>query len=356
MTTEGFGPGRDAPAKAILNGGEIGGKAWVPGESDVSIRPGWFWRESENDKVKSLHHLLYIYYSSVGHNSLLLLNVPPDTRGLIHECDAARLKEFRQALDEIFDEDLAKGASVEASATRGRKFRAENLIDDDYDSYWSAGDDVKQASITLEFTEPKTFNRVQLQEYIPLGQRVAAFTIDVLDEDGSWKPVARETTIGYKRIVHIPVTTTSAVRVNVEEALACPVLNGFALFMDNIYVSDELTKLPAGEVRAASEPLVVDTGEPRSLKGFVYVPKENGEGGVITTYKIEASSDCENWTLVCDEMMFENVLNNPVAQEVVFERPIWTRLLRLTPIRVETGTGSAPVPSVTYGVSAFAAR
>lgn len=341
-----------------LNEGIVGGNTWAPAETDVSIRRGWFWKESENGTVKSLQHLLKIYYESVGRNSLLLLNVPPDTNGLIHPVDSTRLMELRAALDEIFSVDLAKDARVEAENVRGgsRKYRAENMLRGNYDKYWAVDDSITTVSFTVTLPEKRTFNRVQLQEYIPLGQRVAAFTIDVLDEDGSWKPVARETTIGYKRIVHIPVTTTSAVRVNVEEALACPVLNGFALFMDNIYVSDELTKLPSGEVRAASEPLVVDTGEPRSLKGFVYVPKENGEGGVITTYKLEASSDCENWTLVCDEMMFENVLNNPVAQEVVFERPIWTRLLRLTPIRVETGTGSAPVPSVTYGVSAFAAR
>ncbi len=341
-----------------LNEGIVGGNTWAPAETDVSIRRGWFWKESENGTVKSLQHLLKIYYESVGRNSLLLLNVPPDTNGLIHPVDSARLMELRTALDEIFSVDLAADARVEADNVRGacRKYRAENMLKADYDKYWAVDDSLTTVSFVVTLPERRAFNRVQLQEYIPLGQRVAAFTIDVLDEDGSWKPVARETTIGYKRIVHIPVTTTSAVRVNVEEALACPVLNGFALFMDNIYVSDELTKLPAGEVRAASEPLVVDTGEPRSLKGFVYAPKENGEGGVITTYKLEASSDCENWTLVCDEMMFENILNNPVAQEVVFERPIWTRLLRLTPIRVEAGTGSAPVPSSTYGVSAFAAR
>ena len=117
INVKGYGPGLDAPSKKSLNCGDVNGETWVPGEADVSIRPGWFWRESENDKVKSLDHLLHIYYNSVGHNSLLLLNVPPDTRGLIHENDVTRLKEFRQALDEIFAADLSDGAVVEAQAS-----------------------------------------------------------------------------------------------------------------------------------------------------------------------------------------------------------------------------------------------
>lgn len=235
MTIEGFGPGNDAPAREILNEGEIGGKSWVPGEADVSIRPGWFWRESENDKVKSLQDLLHIYYSSVGHNSLLLLNVPPDTRGLIHECDAARLNEFRQALDEIFDEDLAKGAAAEASSTRSRRYSAGNLIDNDYDSYWAAKDGARQASISLEFDTPETFNRVQLQEYIPLGQRVAEFNLEIMDEAGKWKKIADATTIGYKRIVLTDMVTAKALRVNITEALATPILNSISIYRDDIY-------------------------------------------------------------------------------------------------------------------------
>ena len=340
-----------------LNEGIVGGNTWAPAETDVSIRKGWFWKERENSTVKSLQHLLKIYYESVGRNSLLLLNVPPDTCGLIHPVDSARLMEFRAALDEIFSDNLAKDARVEADNVRGgsRKYRAENMLRGDYDKYWAVDDSLTSVSFVVTLPQKRTFNRVQLQEYIPLGQRVAAFTIDALDEDGSWKPIARETTIGYKRIVHVPVTTTTAVRVNIEEALACPVLNGFALYMDNIYVSHELTNLPTGEVKSASDPLVVDTGAPRSLKGFVYAPKENGEGGVISTYKLEASIDCENWTVLYEEKMFENIVNNPVAQEVVFDEPIRARMLRLTPIRVETGTGSATVSSPTYGVTAFTA-
>ena len=226
-----------------LNEGIKGGNTWSAAETDVSIRPGWFWRESENTKVKSLQHLLKIYYESVGRNSLLLLNVPADTRGQIHKADSLRLMELRAALDEIFRVDLSEGGKVESDNVRGgsRQFKAQNILNRNYDKYWTTDDNVTKASLVVTLPEARTFNRVQLQEYIPLGQRISSFTIDAMSPDGSWQPIARETTIGYKRIVHVPTTTTTAVRVNIEESEACPILNGFALYMDNIYTSIEMS-------------------------------------------------------------------------------------------------------------------
>ena len=342
-------------SRKMLNEGTPYGNAWVAAESDVSIRPGWFWRESENSQVKSLQHLLKIYYESVGRNSLFLLNVPPDTRGLIHEVDSLRLMELRAALDEIFSEDLAEGAVVEADNVRGgaRRFRAQNMLDKDYDKYWAVDDSLTTVSFTVTLPEQRTFNRIQLQEYIPLGQRVAAFTIEALKEDGSWEQIARETTIGYKRIVQVPETTTSALRVNILESFACPVLNGFALFMDNVYVSDEAgaTQAAPGLIKAASEPIMADLGEEVTLKGFAYTPKENGEGGVIVTCRLEVSVDGSAWTVAKDDIMFDNIVNNPIAQQVVFDAPVQARYLRVVPIRVETGSGEVGVPSSTYGVA-----
>lgn len=345
-------------SRRMLNEGTPDGNAWVAAESDVSIRPGWFWRASENTQVKSLQHLLKIYYESVGRNSLFLLNVPPDTRGLIHEADSLRLMELRAALDEIFSVDLSEGAVVEADNVRGgaRRFRAMNLLDEDYDKYWATDDSLKAASFTVTLPESRTFNRVQLQEYIPLGQRVSAFSIDVLKEDGSWEQIARETTIGYKRIVQVPVTTTSAIRVNIEESYACPVLNGFALFMDNIYVSDEVGNASAtpGRIKAASDPIMADLGEIRTLKGFAYTPKENGEGGVMVTCRVDVSVDGSQWTVLKDDIMFDNIVNNPITRQVLFDAPVQARYLRVMPIRVETGAGAVGVPSATYGISDFA--
>ena len=338
-----------------LNEGIKGGNTWAAAETDVSIRPGWFWRESENSKVKSLQHLLKLYYESVGRNSLLLLNVPADNRGLIHEVDSLRLMELRAALDEIFDEDLSAGAVVEADDVRGgaRRFMAQNLLDEDYDRYWAVDDSVTKVSFVVKLPEVRTFNRVQLQEYIPLGQRVSSFSIEALDEDGSWRPIAKETTIGYKRIVHVPVTSTCAVRVNIEDAEACPVLNGFALYMDEIYESHEMSNVPVGEVKNSSEPLVADLGEVKDVRGFVYAPKLNGEGGVIVDYQLEISDDGVSWTVISPVLMFNNIVNNPVAKEITFSPSVPTRYLRLVPLRTSEASGNASADSPTYGVSHF---
>lgn len=339
----------------ILNAGEADGDTWVAAETDVSIRPGWFWRESENGKVKTVQELLKIYYESVGRNSLLLLNVPADKRGHLHEVDSVRLMELRAAIDEIFATDLAEGAVAEADNVRGgsRKYAASNILDDDYDTYWAADDDVCKASFTVTLPEARTFNRVQIQEYIPLGQRVAAFSIEALGEDGNWKEIANETTIGYKRIVHVPVTVATAVRVNIEESLACPVINGFALYMDNIYVSDEKANIPVGEVRSAAEPLVLNLPETQTVEGFKYAPIYRGEGGCIVTYDLEVSADGSSWTKVYAGKMFENIINNPTEREVIFETPLKAKAIRMIPVRVEVSAGAAGKESETYGVSEF---
>ena len=231
FSPEGFTAGAGAPPGDTLQIGNIHGNAWVPAETDVPLRPGWFWRESENDKVKSLQELVSIYNTSVGRNSLLLLGVAPDITGHIHPADSARLMEFGAAIKEIFSTNLAEGATVKASSNRGREFKAANTLDGDYDSYWAAPDGINEAVLTFDLGTEKTFNRILLQEYIPLGQRIKAFTIKVLTTDGSWKEIASETTIGFKRIVPVETVTTSKIEVDVS-SFASPIINNFGLFMD----------------------------------------------------------------------------------------------------------------------------
>ena len=206
LNSEGFFPGRQSPSHQSLNEGDRDGSNWIPAETDVSIRPGWFWRASETPQVKSVQKLLQIYYESVGRNSLLLLNVPPDERGHIDPADSTRLMEFRGALDAIFSDNLADGARIR------RK-----------DNTW-----------TVKLNGVKTFNRLVLQENLTLGQRVAAFTVEAR-VDGEWQPVAQETTVGFKRIVLLPDVTADAVRIRIDESLAKPFLTTIALYLDDIY-------------------------------------------------------------------------------------------------------------------------
>ena len=325
-------PGASIPRDTMVIG-TPGGARWMPAEADVSIRPGWFWKESENSRVKSLQHLLKIYYETVGRNALLLLNVPPDQRGHIHEIDSARLREFRGALDAILAEDRLAGSTATADRVRGKRFAAANLLNDDYDAYWAAPDGCLSASVTVTFPEARTFNRVMLQEYIPMGQRVAGFDIEVQEENGEWRTVAQETTIGYKRLVLIPTVTATALRVNITRSYACPVLNRVAAYQDDIYVDLETAVALQETVRPAAEPLVADLGSPREVRGFSYVPVPAGKGGHIVTYDLLVSTDGQRWTPVLENRMFDNIVNNPIPQEVRFAAPVKARYLKLVPLR-----------------------
>ena len=203
LDVAGFTPGAGAPPRDTLARGNVFGKQWIPGEIDVSIRPGWFWRESENAQVKSVEQLADIWLTSVGRNALLLLNVPPDTRGRIHEIDSTRLMEFRAWREKVLGVNLAAAAGIRKRA-RG--------------SIWE---------ITLP--EARTVNYVQLQEDIALGQRISGFRVEVEDA-GGWRTVAEGTTIGYKRILPVASVTARKVRVTITASLARPVLKDIALY------------------------------------------------------------------------------------------------------------------------------
>jgi len=180
LNVTGFSRGHGAPPTKSLNEGDMNGEAWVPAETDVSIRPGWFYSPRTNDKVKTLEQLLDIYYSSVGRNSNLLLNVPPDQRGLIHPNDSLRLMEFKKAIDKEFSTNILQKATITAKHTRGNSsaYGAGNLLNDDDDSYWATDDNITQSCIEITLPQPESFNRFMVQEYILLGQRVAAFSIE----------------------------------------------------------------------------------------------------------------------------------------------------------------------------------
>lgn len=179
-----------------------------------------------DDQVKSQEELVEIYYGSVGRGSNLLLNVPVDRRGLIPYPDSVRLMELAEVIRKSFGDNIAESARVNASRYRGY-FKADHLIDNKVSTYWASADST--AEIEFVFNEPKTFNRIVLQEGIEFGQRVKAFAIDVW-QDGRYKELDRQTTIGYKRILSFNEVTTTKVRVRIIEAKAPPVLGEIKLF------------------------------------------------------------------------------------------------------------------------------
>jgi alpha-L-fucosidase/lysophospholipase L1-like esterase len=214
-----------------LTSGHADGTYWVPAECDVSIRPGWFFHQSQNEQVKTGKELLALYLTSVGRNASLLLNIPVDRRGLIHGNDVHRLMEFKMLRDSTFARNLAEGAHAVASQVRGgdKRFDAPSAVDDRADTYWATDDSVTKASLTVELRRPVEINCILLQEYIPLGQRVEEFSVDIL-ERGSWRQVASGTTIGHKRILKVPAANTSAVRLNILQSRACPTISRLALY------------------------------------------------------------------------------------------------------------------------------
>lgn len=214
-----------------LQYGHEDGTHWVPAEVDVSIRPGWFYHKSEDHKVKTLPHLLDIYYHSVGRGATLLMNFPVDPRGLIHETDVDQILKLSNALKADFAVNLAEKKDAEASNVRGnsKKYKASNVTDGDKETYWATDDLVSEASLTIDLEEPTEFNRFLIQEYIRLGQRVQEFTLEALVDD-QWKQLANETTIGYKRILRLPTTKASKVRVTIKKSKASPLITNVELY------------------------------------------------------------------------------------------------------------------------------
>jgi alpha-L-fucosidase len=308
LNIKGFEPGKKAPSQATLNKGDEDGEKWVPAECDVSIRAGWFYSNETNDKVKSVAQLLDIYNASVGRNGNLLLNVPVDRRGLIHANDSTRLMEFRRLLDATFKTNLARTAKVTVTDIRKNNaaVKAAYLVDGNNKTYWATPDDVLQAGITLTFAKPVTFNRVVLQEYIPLGQRVKAFTVEVW-ENGAFKEVAGETTIGHKRLLRIPATTTTRVRVQVKDAKACPVISEVQLYnAPDLLADPEISRNREGlvTIRCASpDPelhYTVDGTEPSMASARYTQPFELARGGVVKAKAFIHNGKTAGATVVAD--------------------------------------------------------
>jgi alpha-L-fucosidase len=213
----------------ILGEGHSDGNYWVPAEVDVSIRPGWFYHQSQDTLVRSAENLMELYYSSVGRNSNLLLNVPPDRRGLLNEADVKSLLAFKELRDKEFAVDLGRGKSAESSSNRGKKYIASFVNDGDPETYWATPDDVKTASVTINLGARQEVNRILIQEYIKLGQRVSKYTVYAMVDD-KWEKVADGTTIGHKVIRKFPTVMTTDIKLSIDDAKACPVISNIELF------------------------------------------------------------------------------------------------------------------------------
>ncbi len=237
LCTDGATPSDNKPAPAELETGhaplstancQLPTPNWVPAECDVSIRPGWFWHPQEHPKT--VEELMEIYYNSVGHNGLMLLNVPPDTTGRIPAEDSAVLVAFRAERERIFSHDLAHGAKARAWHHPGHGAR--NVLDSAYHTYWAATG--KSAELTLELDSVTEFDIIVIQEYIPLGQRITAVNLLYDMGDGLYSYTLGDeptcTTVGYKRIIRLDNPVKWRRVIFQFEGMAPPVINRIALY------------------------------------------------------------------------------------------------------------------------------
>ena len=187
--------------------------AWYPAETDVSIRPGWFYHAKQDGQVKTPEKLADIYFSSVGRNGLLLLNVPPDTRGRIADADVTSLMGMRAALDRTFASPAAEARPPQRVSAEGGPVR--------YDVPIAAG---------------RRFDVALLQEDIRQGQRVEAFTLEVCAA-GECREFAQGTTIGYKRLLRFPEVRIDAahqdarLRLTIVQTRGTPAVSALSLHL-----------------------------------------------------------------------------------------------------------------------------
>jgi len=316
----------------MLHYGVEDGDVWCPGETNTSIRPGWFYHETENEHVKSLSKLMDTYYKSVGRNSTLLLNFPVAPNGRIHPNDSLRGIAFKQMIDQVFKENLAEKAKITRSA-------AARNADDSKDG--------RDMVTTMVFQEPTAFNRFLAEEDIAQGQRVRKFSLEAL-VDGEWKQLEDElaergdglTTIGHRRIICFPTVKATQLRFTITDSKADPIISRIG-----VYLAPELTAdIPnSGEKRSSDlhiffgspQQMFIDWDTERDISTFRYLPPQNTKEGIITHYTLWGSTDWSNWTQLA-KGEFSNIINNPIWQTIRFN-PTKVRVLRFEADRLSGG-------------------
>ncbi|MBI4927201.1 MAG: alpha-L-fucosidase [Anaerolineae bacterium] len=219
LNPAGLGPGMENPA---LNNGERAGAQWLPAECDVSIRPGWFYHATEDHQVKTPDQLVDLYYQSVGRGASFLINLPPDRRGLVHEADAASLREFSARIQRTFQTDLARTALADCAGEN-----AAAVCDGDARTWFDLPQ--RQGEITLSFASPVELDVVSLREHLPSGQRIDAFALDAWLE-GGWVEQAAATSVGSRRLLRLPAIRTTRLRLRILQAAAPPAIQEIAVY------------------------------------------------------------------------------------------------------------------------------
>ncbi|MBO5252301.1 MAG: alpha-L-fucosidase [Bacteroidaceae bacterium] len=303
---------------------------WYPSEVDVSIRPGWFYHADQDEQVRSLANLVNIYYQSVGCNSVLLLNIPPDRRGLIHETDVQRIKELSEYLAKTFaDNQVVNGTGLwQAQAGDSKEY------------------EVKSGSMVNTFL---------IQEDIAQGQRVEDFLVEVYS-NGAWQYAAEGTTVGYKRLLRFSDCQPEKIRVTIRGTRAAANITNVGLYyaesLQDKGVKVKLSDVPVEgwrivnpDAQAAIDgdrktgwktegltSLIVDMGKEETIAGFCYAPIDDEDlTGTIYKYNFYVSTDGQNWTKCDANGEFSNIMHNPIPYFVRFGKNYTARYFKLEP-------------------------
>lgn len=296
---------------SMLHYGLENGDSWVPGETNTSIRPGWFYHSTEDGQVKSLSKLMEIYYKSVGRNSCLLLNFPIAPNGRISSIDSLRGIAFNKMIHEVFRTDLAVGAKIERH----------------------------NSEIMINFKKPTACNRFVAEEDIRYGQRVKKFSIEA-EVNGKWVPLKDMlvegsdglTTIGNRRIVCFPTIKATRLRFTIVDSKCKPMIKRVSVY----HAPDLTPDIPnAGEKRSShlhyffSTPkqMMIDWDKEQEITMFRYFPPQKSKYGMVTHFSLWASSDWTHWKKIVSGE-FSNIINNPIWQTIKFE-PVKAKVLRL---------------------------
>lgn len=346
------------PNYSELQFGYPDGDQWTAAECDVSIRPGWFYHPEEDDKVKSPEQLADLYYRSVGHNATLLLNFPVDRNGLINPVDSANAVNFHKLIQRELGNNLVAGMKPKVSNERGGQFKAQALTDGSWDTYWATSDGVTSADITFTFKKAQKMNRIMLQEYIPLGQRVKKFAVEWLDKNGTWKAVEQgeeTTTIGYKRLLRFLTVETKGLRVRILDSRGPICMNNMGVYyggedaqltwnpasvamksvpfslkgFDEAQLTKVVDRNPATVLFADKNELLIDLGRDTKVSTLMYLPDQSeNRHGLIHSYTLTACKADGTDEHVLSSGEFSNIQNNPVLQTITFETTT-TRYLKL---------------------------
>lgn len=256
------------------------GKYWIPAECDVSIRPGWFYHESENNRVRSVENLVNLYFKSVGHGASMLLNIPPSRKGTVYPTDSITLAQMGNYLQRLYAVNYATTAKVKASTVRSsdQAFAPENVRDADRYSYWGTPDGVTTGEITLQFSKPTTFDVVRLRENIKLGVRSDDWEVWA-QVKGQWQLFGKGTAIGASRLVKGPKVTAEAIKVSITKGKASICISDIGVFN-----SPELPKENLPVISRDEKGQVHIVGESKNAS-IVYEKNRNAISATSTPYQ-----------------------------------------------------------------------